>query len=77
MSLYEESGDKQDGCEVSRKCLGTSRTAVKSQGRVWRTSRIAESLYEESWNQQDSFEVSRKSLGTSRMAVESLKSVLD
>ena len=30
----EESGDQQDGCEISRKSMGTSRIAVKSLGRV-------------------------------------------
>ena len=32
--LYDESGDQQDSCDVSRKSLGTSRIAAKSLGRV-------------------------------------------
>ena len=34
-SLLEESGDQQDGREISRESLGTSRLAVKYQGKVW------------------------------------------
>ena len=33
---FDESGDQQNSCEVSRKSLGTSRIAVNSLGRVWR-----------------------------------------
>ena len=34
VGLYDESGDQQDRCEVSKKSLGSSRIAVKSLDRV-------------------------------------------
>ena len=62
-SILEESGDQQDGCEVSRTSLGTSRITMKSRGRSWGTSRIAVKSLKRVWDKQISCEVSRKKLG--------------
>ena len=66
--------DKQDGWEIPRKSLGTSRIVVKFGDRQYcceasrtslDTSRIVYSFQEDSGYQQDIYEASMKSLDTS------------
>ena len=68
--------DQQDRCEVSRTSLVTSRTALKSLGRVWGPAGWPGVSRKSLGDQQDSCEVSKKSLGASRMAMKSLGRVL-
>ena len=75
-SLNEESGDRQDSCDVSSKSLNTSRIAWKSLGRVWRPAGCLLCLLEKSGYQQGSCEFSWTIMGTSRIAVKSPGRVL-
>ena len=66
-------GPAEDGCEVSRTSLGTSRIAVRSLKESWTSSLAVKSLGRNR-DRQYSCEVSMTSLGTNRIAVKSLES---